>query len=162
MNRDASDEVKQVYFPVLTRDCVRFSRQMFNGHDIVQSGATQQLNSSDKYYPKDDDHRHFSNFHFSSKLNNGETQHRRCLVYSSSKNKTLCLSCRLLSNSQTQMFSRGLPQTGKPVKGSMKQKSLGTSALAQEESDTVDVETNEDEGNNNESSKGQMLTRFLR
>ncbi|CAH0669123.1 unnamed protein product [Spodoptera exigua] len=45
--------------------------------DIVRSGPTQQLNSGDEYYPKGDDHRHFSNFYFSRKLNNGETQHRR-------------------------------------------------------------------------------------
>ncbi|GFW70624.1 hypothetical protein TNCV_1624561 [Trichonephila clavipes] len=56
-------------------------------HDIVQEGPTQQLNTSEEYYPKDDDHRHFSNFHLSRKLNNRETQRHRSLVYSSSKNK---------------------------------------------------------------------------
>ncbi|GFW64088.1 RNase H domain-containing protein [Trichonephila clavipes] len=52
---------------------------MLSGHGIVQSGPAQQLNNSDEYYPKDDDPRHFSNFHFSRKLNNEETQHHRCL-----------------------------------------------------------------------------------
>ncbi|GFW08000.1 hypothetical protein TNCV_2977691 [Trichonephila clavipes] len=37
----------------------RFKVQVFTGHHIVQTGLTQQLNNSDEYYPKDDDHRHF-------------------------------------------------------------------------------------------------------
>ncbi|GFT29833.1 hypothetical protein TNCV_4892211 [Trichonephila clavipes] len=45
-----------------------------HSHDIVQSSPTQLLNNSDEYYPKDDDHRHFSSFHFSRKLNSGETR----------------------------------------------------------------------------------------
>ncbi|GFW08097.1 hypothetical protein TNCV_2978641 [Trichonephila clavipes] len=60
---------------------------MLTGDDVVQTGLTQQLNNNDEYYPKDDVHRHFANFHFSRKLNNGKTQRRRWLVYSSSKNK---------------------------------------------------------------------------
>ncbi|KAL4721540.1 hypothetical protein ACJJTC_001076 [Scirpophaga incertulas] len=77
--------------------------------DIVRSGPTQQLNSGDEYYPKgdDNDNRHFSNFYFSRKLNNGETQHRRWLVYSNSQNKVYCFPCRLFSNSQTQMVQGG-------------------------------------------------------
>ncbi|GBP13472.1 hypothetical protein EVAR_4221_1 [Eumeta japonica] len=54
--------------------------------DIVQSGPTQQLND-DEYYPKGDDQRHFSNFYFSKKLNNGETQHRRCQCYTGTPRK---------------------------------------------------------------------------
>ena len=75
--------------------------------DIVRSGPTQQLNSGDEYYPKGDDNRHFSNFYFSRKLNNGETQHRRWLVYSNSQNKVYCFPCRLFSNSQTQVVQGG-------------------------------------------------------
>lgn len=75
--------------------------------DIVRSGPAQQLNSGDEYYPKGDDNRHFSNFYFSKKLNNGETQHRRWLVYSNSQNKVYCFPCRLFSNSQTQVVQGG-------------------------------------------------------
>ncbi|GFT39004.1 hypothetical protein TNCV_3690941 [Trichonephila clavipes] len=60
------------------------SNQVLTGHVLVQSDPTLQLNNSDEYYPKEDDHRHFPNFHFSQKLNNGETQRLRCcqVIYS--------------------------------------------------------------------------------
>ncbi|GFX09795.1 TTF-type domain-containing protein [Trichonephila clavipes] len=80
---------------------------MLTGHDIVQRDFTQQLNNSDEYYPKDDYHRHFSNFHLSRKLSNDETQCRRWMVYSSSKNEVFSFPCRLFGNSQTQMVQEG-------------------------------------------------------
>ncbi|GFW08229.1 zinc finger MYM-type protein 5 [Trichonephila clavipes] len=81
---------------------------MLTGHDIALNDPTQQLYNSDEYYPKDDDDRHFSNFHFSRKLNNGRNSQRRCwLVYSSSKNEVFCFQCRLFGNSQTQMVQQG-------------------------------------------------------
>lgn len=106
VNRDASDVVKQA-FASFDPGLWTFPMTDAQRHDIVQSGPTQPLNNSNEYYPQDDDHRHFSNFHFSRKLNNGETQRRRWLVYSSSKNKVFCFPCRLFSNSQTQMVQDG-------------------------------------------------------
>lgn len=106
VSSDASDVVKQAFVssdPGMWTFPITDSQR----HDIVQSGPTQQLNNSDEDYPKDDDHRHFSNFHFSRKLINGETQHRRWLVYSNSQNKIFCFPCRLFGNSQTQMVQGG-------------------------------------------------------
>lgn len=103
---DASDVVTQAFVnsdPGMWMFPITDSQR----HDIVQSGPTQQLNNSDEDYPKDDDHRHFSNFHFLRKLNNGETQHRHWLVYSNSRNKVFCFPCRLFGNSQTQMVQGG-------------------------------------------------------
>lgn len=69
-------------------------------HDILQSGPTQPLKNSDEEYPKYENHRHFSNFYFTRKLNNGDIQHRRrCLVYPKSQNKVFCFPCRLFGNS---------------------------------------------------------------
>lgn len=71
VSSDTSDAVKQAFVcsdPALWKFPITDSQR----HDIVQSGPTQQLKNSDEEYPKDEDHRHFSNFYFTRKLNNGE------------------------------------------------------------------------------------------
>lgn len=103
---DASDAIKQV-FDNFDPGMWSLPISDVQRHDIVQNGPSQQLNIDDEDYPKDDDRRHFSNFHFSRKLNNGEIQHRRWLVYSKSQNKVFCFPCRLFGNSQTQMVQGG-------------------------------------------------------
>lgn len=75
--------------------------------DLFQIGPQNQLKMDDDKYPKDKDHRHFSNFHYSRKLNNGEIEHRRWLVYSDFQNKVFCFPCRLFGHSQTKMVQQG-------------------------------------------------------
>ncbi|GFW36432.1 zinc finger MYM-type protein 5 [Trichonephila clavipes] len=72
-------------------------------HDLVQNGPNQDLEKSDESYPKDSNKRHFSKFHFTRKLSDGETQHRRWLVYSIFQDKVYCFPCRLFSHLQTQV-----------------------------------------------------------
>ncbi|KAF2879931.1 hypothetical protein ILUMI_26260 [Ignelater luminosus] len=76
-------------------------------HDLIQKGLDQNLEKSDESYPKDANKRHFLKFHFARKLSNGETQHRRWLVYSISQNKVYCFPCRLFSHLQTQIVKEG-------------------------------------------------------
>lgn len=76
-------------------------------HDLIQNGPDQDLEKSDENYPKDASKRHFSKFHFTRKLSNGETQHRRWLTYSISQDKVYCFPCRLFSHLQTQMVKEG-------------------------------------------------------
>ncbi|KAF0749388.1 zinc finger MYM-type protein 5-like [Aphis craccivora] len=61
-------------------------------HDLVQHGPQQMLEICDENYPLDNNKRHFSNFHYTRKLSNRETQHRRWLFF---------------SNLQTQMIREG-------------------------------------------------------
>ncbi|GFW02986.1 TTF-type domain-containing protein [Trichonephila clavipes] len=67
-------------------------------HDLIQNGPNQDLEKSDESYPKDTNKRHFSKFHFTRKLSNGETQHRRWLIYSNFQDKVYCFLCRLFSH----------------------------------------------------------------
>lgn len=67
-------------------------------HDLVQHGPQQMLDIGDENYPLDNNKRHFSNFHYTRKLSNGETQHRRWLVYSQSQDKIYCFPCTVFSN----------------------------------------------------------------
>ncbi|XP_060869531.1 uncharacterized protein LOC132944258 [Metopolophium dirhodum] len=76
-------------------------------HDLVQNGPQQMLDTCDENYPLDNNKRHFSNFHYTRKLSNGETQHRRWLVYSQSQDKIYCFPCTVFSNLQTQMIREG-------------------------------------------------------
>lgn len=76
-------------------------------HDLIQNGPYQNLEISDEEYPKDASKRHFSKFHFTRKLSNDETQHRRWLVYSITQDKVYCFPCRLFSHLQTQMVQGG-------------------------------------------------------
>ncbi|XP_050529651.1 uncharacterized protein LOC126899133 isoform X2 [Daktulosphaira vitifoliae] len=76
-------------------------------HDLVQHGPQQMLDICDENYPLDNNKRHFSNFHYTRKLSNGETQHRRWLVYSQSQDKIYCFPCTVFSNLQTQMIREG-------------------------------------------------------
>lgn len=62
-------------------------------HDLVQHGPQQMLEICDENYPLDNNKRHFSNFHYTRKLSNRETQHRRWLVYSQSQDKIYCFPC---------------------------------------------------------------------
>lgn len=73
-------------------------------HDLVQCGPQQNLDLSNEYYPKNENGRHFSNFYYMIKFSNGESQHRRWLVYSTSQDKVYCFSCKLFSGLQTQMI----------------------------------------------------------
>ncbi|KAL4708243.1 hypothetical protein ACJJTC_013812 [Scirpophaga incertulas] len=72
-------------------------------HDLVQCGPRQYLHLNNECYPKNEHGRHFSNFYFTRKLSNGENQHRRWLIYSTSQIKVYCCSCKLFSSLQTQM-----------------------------------------------------------
>ncbi|GFT81442.1 zinc finger MYM-type protein 5 [Trichonephila clavipes] len=76
-------------------------------HDLIQNGPNQDLEQSDESYPKDANKRHFSKFHFTRKLRNGGTQHRRCLVYTLFQDKVYCFPCRLFSHLQTQVVKEG-------------------------------------------------------
>ncbi|XP_026482054.1 zinc finger MYM-type protein 5-like [Ctenocephalides felis] len=76
-------------------------------HDLIQNGLNQNLGISDESSPKDANNRHFSKFHFTRKLSNGETQHRRWLVYSIFQDKVYCFPCRLFSHLQTQVVMEG-------------------------------------------------------
>ncbi|KAE9545541.1 hypothetical protein AGLY_001084 [Aphis glycines] len=76
-------------------------------HDLVQHGPQQMLDICDENYPLDNHKRHFSNFHYTRKLSNGGTQHRRWLVYSQSQDKIYCFPCTVFSNLQTQMIREG-------------------------------------------------------
>ncbi|XP_047124926.1 zinc finger MYM-type protein 5-like [Hydra vulgaris] len=83
-------------FPIT--DCQR--------HALIQNNLHQNIEKSNESYLKDTNNRNFSKFHFTQKLINSETQHRR-LVYSLSKDKVYCFPCRLLSHTQTQMVKEG-------------------------------------------------------
>ncbi|GFT32832.1 TTF-type domain-containing protein [Trichonephila clavipes] len=69
-------------------------------HDVIQNRPNQDLDKSGESYPKDANKRHFSEFNFTRKLSNGETQHRRWFVYSIFKIKFIafhvdfCHICR--------------------------------------------------------------------
>ncbi|KAL7645129.1 UNVERIFIED_CONTAM: hypothetical protein RMT77_003507 [Armadillidium vulgare] len=73
----------------------QFSISDSKRHDRVQGIPQQKLGISNENYPKDDDLRHFSNFHYIRKLNNGEVQDRRWLGYSKPEGKVYCIPCRL-------------------------------------------------------------------
>jgi len=73
-------------------------------HDLVQCGPQQNLDLSNEYYSKNEHERHFSNFYYTRKLSNGESQNRRWLIYSTSQDKVYCFSCKLFSGLQTQMI----------------------------------------------------------
>lgn len=108
MINDSCEVVKQVMVSVrLDPGMWVFPITDFQRHEIVQKGPTHPLNNSDEDYPKDNANRHFSNFHFTKKLKNSETQYRRWLVYSKSQNKVFCFSCRLFGNSQTKIVQGG-------------------------------------------------------
>lgn len=76
-------------------------------HDLVQHGPHQMLDICNENYPLDINKRYFSNFHYTRKLSNDKTQHRKWLVYSQSQDKIYCFSCTVFSNLLTLMNCEG-------------------------------------------------------
>lgn len=60
-----------------------------------------------KYYPKDENGRHFSNFHFVKVLSNGEEIPRRWLLYSETKDSLFCFCCFCFDRNSRTSFKSG-------------------------------------------------------
>ncbi|XP_037953564.1 zinc finger MYM-type protein 5-like [Teleopsis dalmanni] len=76
-------------------------------HDLISNDPQKNVEKFDENHPKDYYKRHFSNFYFTRKLSNNETQRRTWLVYSKCQDKVYCFPCRLFSHMQTLMVKEG-------------------------------------------------------